>query len=261
MAKIGIYGGSFNPIHYGHIGLAQWVANNTDIDRVWLVVTPNNPLKESKMLADEQQRLNNAKQAVKNIQGVEVSDVEFKLTRPSYTANTLRELQKAYPEHQFALVIGQDNWQIRSKWREWDYIEANYPIYIYPRQGCIAIDIDSLPPTAQYLSNAPYFNVSSTQIRKQQNRIINNKNKIDMTRTTFNRLRDVKDSLPHGSMDKIASELGISADEVRAYFNGQGAAESGYHIEPGPDGGIVMLGDTRILEIALRIAWEDKNNL
>ena len=82
-----------------------------------------------------------------------------------------------------------------------------------------------------------------------------------MTRTTFNRLREVKDSLPHGSMDKIAAELGINGDEVRAYFNGSGSAEAGYHIEPGPDGGIVMLGDTRILEVALRIAWETKNNI
>ncbi len=80
-----------------------------------------------------------------------------------------------------------------------------------------------------------------------------------MTRTTFNRLRDVKDSLPHGSMAAIANELGITADEVRAFFNGEGTPESGYHIEPGPDGGLVILNDTRILEIALRIAWEAKN--
>lgn len=80
-----------------------------------------------------------------------------------------------------------------------------------------------------------------------------------MTRTTFNRLRDVKDSLPHGSMAVIAAELGITADEVRTYFNGEGTPEMGYHIEPGPDGGIVILNDTRILEIALRIVWETRN--
>lgn len=80
-------------------------------------------------------------------------------------------------------------------------------------------------------------------------------------RTTFNRLREVKDSLPHGSMDAIANELSIASDEVRAFFNGSGSAESGYHIEPGPDGGIVVMDDTRILEIALRIAWENKNAL
>ena len=80
-----------------------------------------------------------------------------------------------------------------------------------------------------------------------------------MTRTTFNRLRDVKDSLPHGSMVAIANELGVAAEEVRAFFNGEGTPETGYHIEPGPDGGIVILNDTRILEVALRIAWEAKN--
>ncbi len=82
-----------------------------------------------------------------------------------------------------------------------------------------------------------------------------------MVRTTFNRLREVKDSLPHGSMDAIAAELGINADEVRAIFNGQGTSESGYHIEAGPDGGIVTLEQTRILEVALRIAWAAKNSL
>ncbi len=82
-----------------------------------------------------------------------------------------------------------------------------------------------------------------------------------MTRTTFNRLREVKDGLPHGSMAAIAAELGIAADEVRAFFNGQGTAESGYHIEAGPDGGIVMINDTRILEVALRMLWEAKNGL
>ncbi|MBQ6777077.1 MAG: DNA-binding protein [Paludibacteraceae bacterium] len=82
-----------------------------------------------------------------------------------------------------------------------------------------------------------------------------------MTRTTFNKLREVKDSLPHGSMAAIADELGIAADEVRAFFNGSGTPESGYHIEPGPDGGIVMMDDTRILEVALRIAWVAKNGL
>ena len=87
---------------------------------------------------------------------------------------------------------------------------------------------------------------------------IDKKNR-DMTRTTFNRLREVKDSLPHGSMDAIAAELGIASDEVRAFFNGTGSAESSYHMEPGPDGGIVVLNDTRILEVALRRAWEKTN--
>ena len=84
---------------------------------------------------------------------------------------------------------------------------------------------------------------------------------ITMIRTTFNRLRDVKDSLPHGSMDVIANELGIASDEVRAFFNGEGTTETGYHIEPGPDGGIVIINDTRILDIALRRAWLKENGL
>lgn len=82
-----------------------------------------------------------------------------------------------------------------------------------------------------------------------------------MIRTTFNHLREVKDSLPHGSMDAIAAELGIASDDVRSFFNGNGSAEIGYHIEPGPDGGIVEFANTRILEVALRIVWEQRNKL
>lgn len=159
--NIGIYGGSFNPIHYGHTGLAKWIVEHTDIDCVWLMVSPNNPLKDSSILADERTRLHDAQQAVKDIEGVEVSDFEFALPKPTYTANTLRELSKAYPQHHFTLIIGEDNWAIRDKWREWDWIEANYPILVYPREGFhsgIALD-------------APLFPISSTQIRAEQQQL------------------------------------------------------------------------------------------
>ena len=100
--KIGIYGGSFNPIHFGHTGLAQWVVRNTDLDEVWLMVSPNNPLKDASILADEQKRLAASKEAIgdgrlDSGKRIIVSDFEFTLPRPNYTANTLRELQKQYP--------------------------------------------------------------------------------------------------------------------------------------------------------------------
>ena len=98
MAKIGIYGGSFNPIHFGHVGLAEWVIAHTDLDELWLMVTPNNPLKPASLLAPEEERLRAAQEAVRAIPGVRVSDFEFHLPRPSYTANTLRALEQAYPE-------------------------------------------------------------------------------------------------------------------------------------------------------------------
>ena len=167
--KIGIYGGSFNPIHFGHIGLAQWVIEHTDLDELWLMVSPNNPLKDKNILADEQDRLREAKEAIEQLGdkgiGMVVSNFEFTLPRPTYTANTLRELQKQYPEHDFTLIIGEDNLEIFDKWREYQYILDNYRIFVYPRHDCSPYSL----PTAkdlQVLSEAPYFDISSTYLRK-----------------------------------------------------------------------------------------------
>ena len=102
--KVGIYGGSFNPVHFGHVGLAKWVIENTDLDELWLMVSPNNPLKPANLLAPEGERLAAVSKAVKDIPHVKASDFEFSLPRPSYTANTLRELQKAYPDTAAVLI-------------------------------------------------------------------------------------------------------------------------------------------------------------
>lgn len=175
--KIGIYGGSFNPIHYGHIGLAQWLVEHTDLDEVWLLVSPNNPLKDRTILADESIRLEKARQAVADAvaahplpdgKQIVVSDFEFELPRPSYTANTLRALEHAYSEHVFTLIIGEDNWHVRDKWREWDWIRANHRIFIYPRhkEGDLKPEISD--PHIMYFSEAPLFDISSTEIRERQ---------------------------------------------------------------------------------------------
>ena len=132
--QIGIYGGSFNPVHFGHVGLVKWVAEHTDLDEVWMMVSPNNPLKDSRELADEQVRLAGVQKAIEGIPHVVASDFEFHLPRPSYTANTLRALAAAYPQHTFSLSIGEDNLRILPRWREWEYIVANYRIFVYPRR-------------------------------------------------------------------------------------------------------------------------------
>lgn len=178
---VAVYGGSFNPLHFGHTGLAAWVAAHTEVDEVWLMVTPNNPLKPRSILADEQQRLQAARQEIARLQQeniiegiarVRVSDFEFGLPRPSYTARTLRELQQSYPEHRFALLIGQDNWDKRTQWREWDYIQANYPVYVYPRgeEGMQHIEkqIQGINAEIHLLSEAPLFDISSTELRAKQ---------------------------------------------------------------------------------------------
>ena len=168
--KIGIYGGSFNPIHFGHIGLAKWVVENTDLDEVWLMVSPNNPLKDKSILADEPERLAAAKQAIGDgLLAIEkriiVSDFEFHLPRPTYTANTLRALAKEYPEHEFTLIIGEDNLQIFNKWRESEYILQNYRIFVYPRKGCTPYLVPQ-GKDIRLLDEAPYFDISSTELRK-----------------------------------------------------------------------------------------------
>ena len=180
--KIGIYGGSFNPIHFGHIGLAKWVTEHTDLDQVWLMVSPNNPLKDKTILADEQERLDAAKEAIRKTENekrktengkqILVSDFEFHLPRPNYTANTLRELQKQYPQHEFTLIIGEDNLNIFNKWREYQYILDTYRIFVYPRRNIISQpsqqheDILRKANNVKLLADAPYFDISSTELRK-----------------------------------------------------------------------------------------------
>ena len=175
--KIGIYGGSFNPVHFGHVGLAKWVIENTDLDELWLLVSPNNPLKPAGLLAPEEERLAAVRDAIKGIEGLKASDFEFSLPRPSYTANTLRELQKAYPEHEFTLVIGEDNLAIFDRWREYEYILANFRIFVYPRNlsgkaGLTAkwsfsetVLQEKPVKEIRYLSEAPTFDISSTELR------------------------------------------------------------------------------------------------
>ena len=181
MAKVGIYGGSFNPVHFGHVGLAKWVIEHTDLDELWLLVTPNNPLKPAGILAPEQERLNGVREAIKDIPHVVASDFEFHLPRPSYTANTLRELQKAYPEHEFTLVIGEDNLAIFDHWREYEYILVNYRIFVYPRRSNNPKDVltgvadlttqwsnSAAVKEIRFLSEAPLFDISSTELRAAQ---------------------------------------------------------------------------------------------
>lgn len=172
--KVGIYSGSFNPVHFGHVGLAKWVIENTDLDELWLLVSPNNPLKDAKILAPEQERLAGVREAIKDIPGLVASDFEFTLPRPSYTANTLRELQKAYPQHEFTLIIGEDNLGIFNQWREYEFIASNFRIFVYPRKGSWTIEDRKLEIgdflSLVFLKDAPLFDISSTAIRRAQGR-------------------------------------------------------------------------------------------
>ncbi|MBR0196323.1 MAG: nicotinate (nicotinamide) nucleotide adenylyltransferase [Paludibacteraceae bacterium] len=171
--KIGLYGGSFNPVHFGHVGLAKWVIEHTDLDELWLIVSPNNPLKPAGILAPEEERLRGVQEAIQDIPHVKASNFEFGLPRPSYTANTLRELQKAYPEHEFTLVIGEDNLAIFDQWREYKYIASNFRIFVYPRKGSSIIEDCRLKiedfHSLLFLKEAPLFDISSTELRQRGN--------------------------------------------------------------------------------------------
>jgi nicotinate-nucleotide adenylyltransferase len=161
-------------VHFGHVGLARWVIEHTDLDELWLMVSPNNPLKPAGSLAPEEERLAAVREAIQNIPHVQASDFEFSLPRPSYTANTLRELQKAFPEHEFTLVIGEDNLAIFDRWKEYEYIMKNFRIFVYPRKGSSSIsNLKFQISNAKnfiFLANAPLFDISSTAIRRSQGR-------------------------------------------------------------------------------------------
>lgn len=164
--RIGIYGGSFNPIHKGHTQLAAFIVAQGLVDELWLLVSPLNPLKSGEVsnIAEYEHRLKMAELATEGIEGVNVSDFERHLPLPSYTINTLGELQKAYPEHEFVLVIGADNWEQFPRWYHADEIMEKYHILIYRRPGC-EIDETSLPASVQVVET-PLYDVSSTQIRE-----------------------------------------------------------------------------------------------
>lgn len=163
--RIGIFGGSFNPIHLGHIALAQAAVKQQLVDEVWLMVSPLNPLKVNKFILEENLRLLLANKALAASVAVKASDFEFHLERPSYTWKTLAALEAEYPEHEFALIIGGDNWAIFDRWVKADLMRARYNIYVYPREGSpILPDAEGRMPTA--VIDAPLYPFSSTDIRQ-----------------------------------------------------------------------------------------------
>ena len=164
MSSIGIFGGSFNPIHKGHVALARQLLRRAQLDEVWFLVSPQNPLKPQSSLLDDNMRLEMARLALKDEPHLVASDYEFHLPRPSYTWNTLQHLSQDYPQHRFTLLIGADNWQLFGQWRNSSEIIENYPIVIYPRDG-YPVDEASLPPNVR-LVNTRLYNMSSTLIRQ-----------------------------------------------------------------------------------------------
>lgn len=163
MVRTGIYGGSFNPIHVGHVALARRLMEQGLVDEVWLVVSPQNPFKADRHLLDEQARLTLARLAVQAEAGIEVSDVEMTLPRPSYMSRTLRVLSARYPQRQFSLIIGADNWERFPQWHEASWIMQHYPLIVFPRPGST---LGALPPGVQR-ADTPLLDISSTWVRER----------------------------------------------------------------------------------------------
>lgn len=165
--KTGIYGGSFNPIHNGHIAIARKMIELAGLDEVWLMVSPQNPLKHSADLLDEQLRLDMTRMALQPYPQLKACDYEFHLPRPSYMWHTLQSLTHDYPKREFTLLIGADNWAVFDRWFHADDIIAHYPIAIYPRTG-YPIDTARLPETVKVFDTGLY-DMSSTLVRQYIN--------------------------------------------------------------------------------------------
>jgi len=162
--KIGLLFGSFNPVHVGHLIIANYMANYTTLDKVWLVVSPQNPLKKYGDLANTYDRLEMCKLATDNSNNIQVSDVELKLPQPSYTIDTLTHLKEKYPQHEFALIMGSDNLVSLPKWKNYKLILRDYQIFVYPRPGYENTELATHPSVT--ITMTPLMDLSATFIRK-----------------------------------------------------------------------------------------------
>jgi nicotinate-nucleotide adenylyltransferase len=160
---IGLFFGSFNPVHIGHMALANYMLSFTGLEEVWMVVSPQNPFKEKASLLDQNNRLLLLNLAIDDHPRIRSSNIEFSLPQPSYTVNTLARLEEKYPAHRFSLIIGQDNLPGFGKWKNHEVILAKHHIYVYPRPGVPPTEFDNHPNV--HMTEAPRMDISASFIR------------------------------------------------------------------------------------------------
>jgi nicotinate-nucleotide adenylyltransferase len=162
--KIGLYFGSFNPIHNGHLIIANYIVQNTDLEQVWFVVSPQNPLKKSSTLLNEYHRLYLVQVSIEDEPALKASDIEFRLPKPSYTIDTLTYLSEKFPSHQFSVIMGSDSFQNLPEWKNYRQLLSTYHVYVYERPG---FEPKNIYADAQVnFLKAPLLEISSTYIRK-----------------------------------------------------------------------------------------------
>ena len=182
--KTGLFFGSFNPIHIGHMAIANYMLEFTDLKNIWFVVSPHNPLKEKKSLLADNHRLRIVREAIGDFNKFKVSNIEFKLPQPSYTINTLTYLKEKYPDKEFTLIMGSDNLENFHKWKNHEEILKNHEIYIYPREENDGGDMKTHPKIK--ITEAPIMDISSSFIR-----------------SAIKQKKDVRFYLPEGAWDYI----------------------------------------------------------
>ncbi|CAN5911601.1 nicotinate (nicotinamide) nucleotide adenylyltransferase [soil metagenome] len=162
--KIGLFFGSFNPIHIGHLVLANYMLEFTELERIWFVISPHNPLKEKKTLLNDNHRLQMVRLAIGEHTKMKASTIEFKLPQPSYTVNTLAHITEKHPEHEFALIMGADNLGSFQKWKNYEYILEHHKIYVYPRPGYEPGEL--VNHLSVKFTEAPLMEISSSFLRE-----------------------------------------------------------------------------------------------
>ena len=164
--KIGLYFGTFNPIHIGHLIIANHMAEYSNLNQIWMVVTPHNPLKKKEHLLEDYKRLNLVALATEDFPKIKPSDIEFKLPQPNYTVHTLAHLQDKFPQHEFSLIMGEDNLKSIHKWKNYEVILQNHDIYVYPRISSETATLDLKNHPRIHHVDAPIVEISSTFIRE-----------------------------------------------------------------------------------------------
>ena len=162
--KIGLFFGSFNPVHVGHLIIAQSAVNETDLDKVWMVVSPQNPFKKKANLLGEYDRFRMVELALEGNPKIQASNVEFMLEKPSFTIDTLIHLREKYPSYEFCILMGEDNLEHFHKWKNYEAILNYYPIYVYPRPGSPAGLFEKYPTVVPF--NLPLLDISATRVRE-----------------------------------------------------------------------------------------------